>query len=63
MHAQLVQSVVQTQGFEGLPVSKAFVKHTAPFPRTAFTLKNGKVLYNRAVHSGIDVSKVRTKNV
>eukprot|EP00983_Pelagomonas_calceolata_P014767 469047-Pelagomonas_calceolata.AAC.4 len=55
---QLVQSVVQSQGFNALPCAKNFVKHTAPFPRTAFTMKNGKVLYNRAIHPGIDVSKV-----
>uniref|UniRef100_A0A7S3VJA0 Uncharacterized protein n=1 Tax=Dunaliella tertiolecta TaxID=3047 RepID=A0A7S3VJA0_DUNTE len=57
-YRELVQSVVQSQGFNALPCAKNFVKHTAPFPRTAFTMKNGKVLYNRAIHPGIDVSKV-----
>jgi len=55
---QLLKSAAQSQGFASLPCARHFVKHTAPFPRTAFTMKHGKVLYNRAIHSGIDASKV-----
>ncbi|KAF5831051.1 hypothetical protein DUNSADRAFT_13662 [Dunaliella salina] len=57
-YRELVQSVVRSQGFSALPCAQQFVNHSAPYPRTAFTTKNGRVLYNRAIHKGIDVSKV-----
>jgi hypothetical protein len=56
---QAVRALADTAGVQAVPAAKSLVKHDTPFPRTAFTMRGGSVLYNRAVHPAINVAKVR----
>ena len=53
-----MKALADVAGIQAVPASKSLVKHDTPFPRTAFTMKGGRVLYNRAVHPAINVAKV-----